>query len=63
MSLGAIHVHNDDAIIAVAVQPGSFHLRDCLRKTFPVARRTFRREITLGLPKVRAYRQGVQQAG
>ena len=63
MSLGAVHVHNNDDIIAVAVQPGNFHLRECLQKTFLLSRGTCRQEVALCLSGVRAHRQGVQQAG
>ena len=63
MSLGAIHVHNHDDIIAVAVQPGNFHLRECLQNTIILSRGTCRQEVALGLPNIRAYWQGVQQSG
>ena len=62
-ALGAIHVHNDDDVIVVAVQPGSFNLRECVEKTFLMARGTCRQEVALRLLNIRAYRQGVQQAG
>ena len=62
-SLGAIHVHDNDDFIAMAVQPGCFHLQECLQKTFLLSRGTCRQEVALCLPDVRAHRQGFQQAG
>ena len=57
-SLGATHAHNNDDIIAVAVQPGCFHLRECLRKIFLSSRGSCRQAVELGLPNIQAYRPG-----
>ena len=57
-NLGATHAHNNDDIIAVAVQPGCFDLRECLRKMFLSPRGSCRQEVELGLPNIQAYRPG-----
>ena len=57
-SLGATHAHNNDDIIAAAVQPGCFHLRECLRKMFLSSRGSCRQALELGLPNIQAYRPG-----
>ena len=57
-SLGATHAHNDDDIIAVAVQPGCFHLREFMRKMCLSPRGSCRQEVERGLPNIQAYRPG-----
>ena len=63
MNLGSINVHNDDIIIAVAVEPCSFNSGEGVRKTFTSAKGTCCQEASLRLLNIKVSWQRIQYAG